>query len=154
MKAAMAALHQDPALQDRQDFDSTVSRASPEASDSLTEEPEPELPVAARELPREESILLGTMLRDVFLKDPIRAEALSEEQGIEHIGSVFWEDEAIRDWSNRHLVDDSTPIVSKANDPECKLNRSQKRAIAAMLAYPVSLIQGVSAQGRMRVSFN
>jgi hypothetical protein len=35
-------------------------------------------------------------------------------------------------------------IETKHTDPECNLNRSQKRAIAAMLAYPVSLIQGVS----------
>jgi hypothetical protein len=155
MKAAMAALHQDPAEQDVHDFATALPSAMPKPGDSPGASAESEVPIPAREIPREESVLCGTTLRDILLLDfaatpsnPSSADAdgpqTSEHTAPHHEGSVFWDDPVIRDWARRHLVDDAMAIETKHTDPECNLNRSQKRAIAAMLAYPVSLIQGVS----------
>jgi len=155
MKAAMAALHQDPTVQDVHDFETTIQVAIPSSGNSPGATAGLNLPIPARVIPREESILCGTNLRDILLgrrtvsaskPESIEDDASpsSEVGALQQEGSVFWDDEVIRDWARRHLVEGTTPIETKHTDPECSLNRSQKRAIAAMLAYPVSLIQGVS----------
>ncbi len=156
MKAAMTALHQDPAQQDY--HDQIVSAGLKAAAASQETPPTPDsqtYPAKPRTIRPEEQILSGTTLRDILLQSVTDVDQhqqsgeLIDTQAADGIfpattGSVFWQDDAIRDWASRHLVEDQIPIQSKTSDPVCKLNRSQKRAIAAMLAYRVSLIQGVS----------
>jgi hypothetical protein len=153
MKAAMAALHQDPA---QQDLDDQIKSAELSNSVSRTILPNGNIVVAVpRKVYPEEQILSGTTLRDILLQTSSVDDTLqlsdtvgNSEAGTAtspaQTGSIFWQDDAIRDWAGRHLVEDHVPIHSKASDPVCTLNRSQKRAIATMLAYRVSLIQGVS----------
>ncbi len=136
MKLAMAALHADPCEQDRvrPEVAPTKKKAVLVTGASGSEDA-PARPEDA------EHILCGTTLRDVLLGR--FGENHSDEAKSALSTSVLFQDPTMRDWAERHLVPDGQEIEVKPTDPPCKLNRSQKRAIAAMLAYPVSLIQGV-----------
>ena len=93
-----------------------------------------------------ETILSGTALRDVLLRDfatPDNSVAFRKDPSHPQRQGMFTNDMLIMSWCKRQLRQGERPLEVEG-DPEIQLNASQRKAIAMMLSERVSLIQGVS----------
>lgn len=93
-----------------------------------------------------ETILSGTALRDILLKDfsqPGRAVPFRKDPSHPQRQGMFSKDMLIMSWCRRQLRPGGVPLEVEG-DPNVRLNTSQRKAIAMMLSERLSLIQGVS----------
>lgn len=92
-----------------------------------------------------ETILTGTALRDILLRDfttPGKSVPFRKDPSHPQRQGMFTNDMLIMSWCRRQLRPGRRPLEIEG-DPDVQLNSSQRKAIAMMLSERVSLIQGV-----------
>lgn len=101
-----------------------------------------------------QSILSGTALRDILLRDFGKDASGLEDSQHKAVESdqptgMFSRNDLIMSWCRRQLRK-SGPVIEVEGDPSVPLNRSQRRAIALMLSKRISLVQGPPGTGKTR----
>jgi hypothetical protein len=134
---AFATLKSDPVVIDTQ---STEARLG-ERERQLSLE-NPSTPILVNE-----SILAGTTLKDILLRDfeqPGHAVQFRRDPSHPQRRGMFGNDVLMMSWCARQLRSDTQPLDIEGDPDVSHLNASQRKAIALMISERVSLIQGVS----------
>ena len=96
-----------------------------------------------------ESILAGTTLKDILLRDfeqPGHAVQFRRDPSHPQRRGMFGNDQLMMSWCARQLRTDTQPLDMEGDPDVSHLNASQRKAIALMISERVSLIQGVGTR--------